>query len=240
MRKRSLRRGDQAASGIYITPPPALGGILEVNGTMSGGALQTAIDSNWAASSQNGKMTVRPSPGSTLTAQGWFGSKNGLTCENVIFDGLLSNAETAYTDRLSFGFYLCEFKNYFVGAGVNDQHSQGIAIWGGCDGGLIQECYFHDNGTTSHIWLSYFGSNAGAGWYDTNNYPKNICVKGCSFGRTYGAYFAMHYATPLPGPAAGLGNHLEPTSNYLISQSLLAGQRNPELIFDSTFTGLCP
>ena len=60
--------------------------------------------------------------------------------------------------------------------------------------GLIQGNTFTDNGNTSHIFFTWFGSQADP----ATSYPRNICVKGNTFGSTHGAYFAVNFRAEIP------------------------------------------
>ena len=59
------------------------------------------------------------------------------------------------------------------------QHSEAWFIGAGNDGGLIQGNTFDDNGTTGHLFFTWWGSEPGV------NDPKNICVTGNTFTRSH-------------------------------------------------------
>ena len=67
-----------------------------------------------------------------------------------------------------------------------DDHSQ--AIYNGYSkGGLIENNTFTNNGSTSHIFFTWFGNEANP----ATSYPRNICVRGNRFVNPPGGEF--HY-----------------------------------------------
>jgi hypothetical protein len=78
------------------------------------------------------------------------------------------------------------FRNFYDDRG-GDVHSQALFI-GYSTHGLIEGNSFMDNGTTAHIFISYFGSLADP----ARGLPRNICIRGNWFGRMHGAWNAVN------------------------------------------------
>jgi hypothetical protein len=82
-------------------------------------------------------------------------------------------------------------------------HSEALMIGGYVKDWLIEGNTFTDNGCTSHIFFTYFGTQ-GANGYQSAQVPRNVCVRGNTFGPTAGAYFDINYRAEVQqvGPAA--------------------------------------
>jgi hypothetical protein len=84
------------------------------------------------------------------------------------------------------------FQNFYIGEG-SDVHSQAIFV-GYSTNGLIEGNRFTNNGTTSHIFLSWFGTEANP----AESYPRNICIRDNTFGPTHGAFSAVNLRREIP------------------------------------------
>ena len=86
-------------------------------------------------------------------------------------------------------------RNYYV-ASDSSAHTEGIFV-GYSTTGLIEGNTFTNNGTTGHLFFSYFGA--------TNNpstsYPRNICVRGNTFNKTHSNYYAIQFRAEIPDSA---------------------------------------
>jgi hypothetical protein len=87
------------------------------------------------------------------------------------------------------------FQNFYIGEG-SDVHSQAIYVGYSTDG-VIEGNTFTNNGTTSHIFFTWFGgvSDPGSSW------PRDICVRGNSFNNTHGAYYDVNFRAEIPSSA---------------------------------------
>ena len=65
------------------------------------------------------------------------------------------------------------------------QHSEAWFIGAGNDDGLIQGNTFDDNGTTGHLFFTWWGSEPGV------NDPRNICVTGNTFTRSHNRFLSI-------------------------------------------------
>jgi hypothetical protein len=75
-------------------------------------------------------------------------------------------------------------------------HSEALFI-GYSTSGLIEGNTFDDNGNTSHVFFTWFGSAANA----ATSYPRNICVRGNTFGARHGAYYDVNLRAEIPTSA---------------------------------------
>jgi hypothetical protein len=105
------------------------------------------------------------------------------------------------------------FTDFIVGS-----HSEGLNIGGWTDGITVEGNTFTDNGTTSHIFFTYWGTSAYLGADSHTTYPRNACVRGNTFGPTHGAYFDINYREEIPYPQANI--KIDPGQN--------ASTTNPE------------
>ena len=77
-----------------------------------------------------------------------------------------------------------------------DDHSEALFI-GYSRNGLVEGNTFTNNGTTAHIFFSWWGDVADPG----SSYPRNICVRGNTFNQTAGAYFDVNFRAEIPTSA---------------------------------------
>jgi hypothetical protein len=66
---------------------------------------------------------------------------------------------------------------------------------------LIEGNTFTNNGNTSHIFFSYFGTAAYEGTSPSSTYPRNMCVRGNTFNETHGAYYDVNFREEIPSNA---------------------------------------
>ena len=182
------------AEGAYPSAvvPPA--GVLELSGEFTPAAFTTAI-----AAAPAGPLTVRPSAGASVIVKGSYApGRKFLTLDGIVFDGQAVTANCWLTDRTDWTYRRCTFRGYYV-AGDPASHSEALYVGGGCSDGLIDSCTFDDNGTTGHIFFTWFGGSGGTGGYDTNNYPRRICVKSSTFTRSHNApYYDIQARAEIP------------------------------------------
>ena len=63
--------------------------------------------------------------------------------------------------------------------------------------GLIEGNRFVNNGTTSHVFFTWFGGLADP----ATSYPRSICVKRNRFGSTHTAFWAISFREEIPSTA---------------------------------------
>ena len=84
------------------------------------------------------------------------------------------------------------FRNYHLCANES-AHSEALFV-GYSNGGMIDGNTFTDNGTTGHIFFSWYGGIA-----DPNvSWPRNICVKNNTFIRSLNGYYHIQVRTEIP------------------------------------------
>ena len=121
-----------------------------------------------------------------------------------------------------------EFRNYYVDDGST--HSEALFI-GYSSKGLIEGNTFTNNGNTSHIFFSYWGSVADPG----SSYPRNICVRGNTFNETHTAYSDVNFRAEIP-PSANID--IDPDQQYATSTMNVAG-RQVSLSWPTSFIADC-
>jgi hypothetical protein len=78
---------------------------------------------------------------------------------------------------------------------IPDNHSEAIFVGGWTNGVLIQGNTFTDNGTTGHLFFTWWGGDAN----DTASYPRNICVRGNHFDLSQNGYYDIQYRQEFTG-----------------------------------------
>jgi hypothetical protein len=138
--------------------------------------------------------------GSRLQSAYIFGGDNTtientvIDCNGQVKDGLIIWDEPAGDAPNGFTIRNGAFRN--CKDTKPDDHSQAIYVGGYAQNGLIEGNTFTNNGSTSHIFFTWFGNQA-----STSGYPRNICVRGNTFGATAGAYFDVNFRAEIPSNA---------------------------------------
>lgn len=145
----------------------------------------------------------------------------GFDNQNLIWDAPGGNGSSGWTISGN------TFRNFYM-ASDPSVHAEALYIGGLSANGLIANNTFTNNGNTAHIFFTWFGSSG-----STSSYPKNICVRGNSFGPTYAgpngiaAYFSIQFRDEIPV-----------SSNIKIDPS--NKQTGPQAFIDQTeFQGTC-
>ncbi len=109
----------------------------------------------------------------------------GVTSMNEIWDEPAGAVPERFTIR----------GNSFTGfwGPTSTTHSEALYVGYSADG-LIEGNAFTDNGTTAHIFFTWFGTTADSG----SSWPRRICVRGNTFGPTHGAYFDVDMRVEIP------------------------------------------
>jgi hypothetical protein len=138
---------------------------------------------------------VIPKTPGTVVVTGGYAPRDGLTVEGITFDGLKVTANNWLTDRVGWTYRNCTFRNYFVESDPSS-HSEALYLGGGCKDGLVDGCVFENNGTTAHIFFTWFGGAPDP--YDPTNYPRNICVRNSTFALGKNPWFAIQWRDEIP------------------------------------------
>jgi len=91
------------------------------------------------------------------------------------------------------------FRNYYI-AGDPLSHSEAIFV-GYSTHGLIENNTFTNNGTTSHVFFSYWGTAAYEGASGSTTYARDMCVRGNKFNQTAGAFLDVNFRDEIPSNA---------------------------------------
>ena len=111
----------------------------------------------------------------------------GVDNQNVIWDQPAGNTPDGW--RIAGN----SFRNFYRDDG---SHSEALYV-GYSTNGLIENNTFTNNGNTSHIFFTWFGTKADP----SSSYPRNMCVRGNTFGPTHGAYFDVNFREEIPTSA---------------------------------------
>jgi hypothetical protein len=121
-----------------------------------------------------------------------------ITVQGNQFDGQCRVAQNWVEDQPAgvvperFRFVGNTFRNYHICADES-RHSEALFV-GYSNGGLIQGNTFVDNGTTGHIFFSWYGDTA-----DPNiSWPRNICVRDNTFIRSLNGYYHIQFRIEIP------------------------------------------
>lgn len=127
----------------------------------------------------------------------------GQNNQNILWDQPSGNSPSNWVIRGN------DFRNFYIGPCCN-VHSEALYV-GYSDHGLIENNTFENNGTTSHIFFTWFGNLASP---PASN-PHDICVRGNTFGATAGAYFDINMRGEINPVASNI--RVDPTSNVMPS-----------------------
>ena len=191
------------AGPVFIAPAP---GSISFN--VSGDLDLTRSDVTIHAAVIDGVVTFSPGSdrsaliGSHAVGFDIFGADDILLRGNV-FDGLGLRKDNSIWDEPAGstpdGYRILgnTFQNFYDDRG-NDIHSQAIFV-GYSTNGLIEGNVFTNNGSTSHIFISWWGGIADP----ERSIPRNICIRRNRFGPVHGAYFAVNFRSEIP-PSSGI------------------------------------
>ena len=176
----TLNRADVTITGARLS------GILEFDPGASGSKLLNSTITGgfnvWGADN----VVIE---GNTLDGQGQVSS-------NQLWDAPAGNGVSGFTIKNN------SFSNYR--GGDCTVHGEGLFIGGYSANGLVEGNTFSNNGCTSHVFFSYFGT-AGMSGYNSAQLPRNVCVRGNTFGsRFLNTYFDVNFRQEIAaaGPAA--------------------------------------
>ena len=72
-------------------------------------------------------------------------------------------------------------------------HSEALFI-GYSEDGLVEGCRFEDNGTTAHIFFTWWGDKHDS----ATTYPRRVCVRANTYGARHGAYYDVNFRAEIP------------------------------------------
>ena len=127
----------------------------------------------------------------------YLSGADGLLLENNLFDGH-SRTKDGVTmwdkngDPPSGWVFRGNTFQNFLGSSSSD-HSQALYV-GYSTNGLIENNTFINNGTTSHIFFTWWGDIADS----RTSYPRNICVRGNRFLDNQHHYYAINFRSEIP------------------------------------------
>jgi hypothetical protein len=172
-------------------------GTTIANVTINGGCTVTATNITFDNVTASGGIEFRPTAhgGKLLRSRVLsfyiFGADNivvdgtDVNCNGQVKDGTITWDEPAGNPPNNWTIKNGSYKNCVDTK--PDDHSQAIYI-GYSVGGLVENTTFTNNGSTSHIFLTNFGNQ-----FNGSSYPRNICIRGNTFGSTGGAFFDINF-----------------------------------------------
>jgi hypothetical protein len=155
-----------------------INGVVEFLAGANGSRLSNSTARGFAIRGADGIVIE----GNTLDGQ-------GQVAQNWIHDTSSSQVPDNWVIRNN------QIRNYYV-AGSSTAHTEGIFV-GYSTTGLIEGNTFTNNGTTAHLFFSWFGATANP----ATSYPRNICVRSNTFNKTYANYYAIQFRTEIPTSA---------------------------------------
>jgi hypothetical protein len=118
----------------------------------------------------------------------------GRVSSNQIWDSPAGNTPDNWVIRDN------TFLNYYI-AGDSTLHSEALFV-GYSTNGLIENNTFTNNGTTSHIFFSFWGTAVYEGAMPVSQtYPRNMCVRENIFNQTAGAFWDVNFREEIPSNA---------------------------------------
>jgi hypothetical protein len=208
--------GSQLESAIAAKPAGALT-VQPASGqtsfTVSGGFTLNRPDVTITGARLNGVLDFDPgSSGSKLVNSTVAGGFNVWGADNIVIEGNTLDGQGQVTSNQLWdnpagngasGFTIRNNSISNYRGGDCTVHGEGLFIGGYSANGLVEGNTFSNNGCTSHIFFSYFGT-AGMGGYNSAQLPKNICVRGNTFGsRFLNTYYDVNFRQEIA--AAGPG-----------------------------------
>ncbi len=119
---------------------------------------------------------------------------DGFTLENSTLDGQCKIAQNWMHGTSNFKILNNTIKNFHTCSNESN-HSEGIFVAAYNHDGLIQGNTFMDNGTTGHLFFSWFDGSAS----DHSTYPHDICVTGNTFIRSLNGYYHIQFRNEFNG-----------------------------------------
>ncbi len=147
---------------------------------------------------------------------------SNITWQRCSFDGQGLVGQNFIFRAPGFRFLNNTFANYHVTADES-QHSEALYVGADSSGGLIEGNYFHDNGTTAHIFFTWWDGSAGV------DHPRNVCVKNNRFERSRNGYTSVGVREEIPASA---NIDIDPTSNTWDTPMLIGNEygTSPEFV----------
>jgi chitodextrinase len=190
-------------TGSQCSSKAAVAGAVISNATVNGGCDVTGQNVTFQNVTMDGGVVFEPSASggkllssSVLNAH-IFGADNvtidGTTvdCRGLVKDGSIIWDQPAGDYPQGITIRNSTYKN--CKDVKPDDHSQAIYL-GYSRNVLIENNYFTNNGSTSHIFATWFGNQANP----ATTYPRDVCIRGNTFGPTAGAYYDFNYRAEIP------------------------------------------
>ena len=151
------------------------------------------------------------------------GGVDGFTMRRSVLDGECRIGQNFVYGATNFRFLGNTFRNYHVCAN-EALHSEAMFIGALSNGGLIEGNTFVDNGTTGHLFFTWFDGTPGV------DHPRNICVRGNTFIRSLNGYYHVQARSEIPD-----------SSNISIDPSNVKGESIPgfDTMLTSAFARSC-
>ena len=121
-----------------------------------------------------------------ITLSGNVFDGQGVVPNNQVFDLPAGNTPDGFVISGN------TFRNFYR----DGSHSEALYIGYSTDG-LIQGNMFENNGSTAHVFFTYFGSLADP----ASSFPRNMCVRGNTFGPTHSAFLDVDVRPEIPRTA---------------------------------------
>jgi hypothetical protein len=187
-----------AAPSGAVTIRPAQGSTVTVSGDVGLSRPSVTLDNltftgvvNFNPGSTGSKLSNSSALGfnifgaDSIVISGNSFDGRGVDNQNVIWDQPAGSTPDGWKITNN------SFRNFYIDDGST--HSEALYV-GYSTNGLIEGNTFTNNGNTSHIFFTWFGSMASA----STSYPRSMCVRGNTFNATHGAYFDVNLREEIP------------------------------------------
>lgn len=120
-------------------------------------------------------------------ADGWILRRNTLDSQCLVAQNFVYGAsDFLIAENTISNYHFCADESV---------HTEAFFFGAGNDGGVIEDNTFIDNGTTGHLFFTWWGGDTG----DRSTYPRNICVRENTFIRSHNGYYHIQFRSEFDG-----------------------------------------
>jgi hypothetical protein len=120
-------------------------------------------------------------------ASDWILRRNTLDSQCLVAQNFVYGARNfLIADNTIRNYHLCSDESV---------HSEAFFFGARNDGGVIEGNTFIDNGTTGHLFFTWWGGDVG----EHSTYPRNICVRANTFIRSHNGYYHIQFRSEFEG-----------------------------------------
>ena len=188
----------RATSGATISNVIVTGSVevTRSNVTIQNATIQGGVDFE-AGSSGSKLLNSSANHVGLMSADNILLEGNTFDGQGKVKDGITMWDDPAGDTPSGWVFRNNTFRNFYM-ASDQSAHSQAIYV-GYSTNGLIEGNTFENNGTTAHIFFTWWGETADP----SSSYPRNICVRNNTFrdGPAVFHYYDVNFRSEIPSSA---------------------------------------